>query len=198
MRKMIALSSVLLSVCVLAASARGQEAPAKMAVANPAHIFNEMQETKDLKQQMESQKKSLMQTSSEKQNKIKDLQEARNQLKPDSPQYAERNKELLAATIDFQTWGQIQEAELQRYQKQQTRQLFEKIVAAVQKVAERKGIDVVISERKPELPENLDNLQFPQLLELINQRSVLYADSKVTLDSEVIALLDAEYKAGKK
>ena len=56
------------------------------------------------------------------------------------PQYQEKNAELLKAAIEYEAWGKINEANMQRDQKLQMRRLFEKIEQAVAEVAKQKGL----------------------------------------------------------
>lgn len=177
--------------------ARAQTSIAKVAIANPARIFNEIQETKDLKAKMEADRKVIEATDLEKRQKIKDLQAQRDTLRPDSPQFSELNRQLLQAGVDYEVWGRLQQAEVQRQQKIQMKALYDKITAAVAEVAAKRGIDLVIAQQDPDFPENLDQINVDQLRMLINQHNVLYHTPVVDISSEVIAVMDAKYKAGK-
>src|SRR6476619_7041042 len=111
-----------------AAPAPGQSASAtKIAVANPARIFNEIQETKDLKALIESKTKNLEQDRFTREQKLKDLKALRDQLKPDAPQYADRDRELRQAAIEYDTWMKMNQAEMQFEQKRQMLLIFNKI-----------------------------------------------------------------------
>ena len=179
------------------AAPAAQTSPTKVGVANPAKIFNEIQETKDLKAAMENQRKQLEQQDFEKQQRIKDLKALRDQLRPDAPQYAERNRDLLQATIEYQTWGQLQQANLAQEQKRQMLNLFNKIAAAVQRVATARGLDLVIAEQRPEFDQvNLDQLNVDQLRAMINSRNVLFIAPQVDVTTDVIAEMDKEYRGG--
>lgn len=177
--------------------ARAQSAqPTKVAIANPAKIFQQLQETNDLKAKMENTRKTLEQQEFERRQKIKDLEAQRNQLKPDAPAYQERQHELLQATMEFQVWGQMMQADVQREQKQQMKSLFDKITTAVTEVATQKGIDLVIAEQRPDL-DNIDQLNVEQVRALINTRNVLFSAPQIDISNDVIAAMDAKYKAGK-
>jgi len=186
-----------LTLMLLSPPAAAQTPAAKVAIANPARIFNEIQETKDLKAKMESDRKTLEATELEKRTQLRDLTAQRDALKPDSQAYAELNQRLLQASIEFEVWGRMQQAEVQRRQKQQMVALFNKITAAVAKVAAQQGIDLVIAEQRPEIPDNLDPVDINVLRNLINQRNVLFNSPAVDLSDKVIATMDADYKAGK-
>ena len=188
-------AAALLSLGFAAAPASAQNSP-RLATASPARIFVEMQETKDLRQQLEQQTGQLQGEAKNRQQKVKDLQAARDLLKPDSPQYAEAERAFMQEAIQFDTWTKITQAQLQGQQKSQMKQLFDKIVAATSQVAQQQGYDLVLADQRPELPENLGMINVEQLRQLLNQRNVLFANDKVDISAAVIANLDSKYKAG--
>jgi len=169
----------------------------KIATVNAAKVFNEIQETKDLKAKMENDQKTLQAQDLEKKTKLKDLQSARDALKPDAPQYNDANKQLMQAAVDYEVWQRIQGADIQRQQKTQMLAIFNKITTSVSEVATQKGLDLVIAEQRPEIPDNLDQINVDQVRLLINQRNVLYSTPNVDISNDVIASMDAKYKAGK-
>lgn len=194
MPRLVLVAALLLSLTV---AARAQDAGGtKIAVANPARIFADMQETQDLKQKLEQERASLEGEVKARQQKVRDLQAARDLLKADSAQYQEADKAFMKEAIEFDTWSKITQAQLQGNQKQQMKILFDKIVTATQEVASARGIDLVLADQKPDLPENLAQINVEQLRGILNQRNVLHADPKVDLSDEVIAKLDEKYKAG--
>lgn len=191
----------LIAMLVLSLSSLAVAQATKIATVNPARVFNEMQETKDLQQKMEAERRNLANTEREKKDHIKSLQDAREQLKPGTPQHQDKNRELLQAAIEFKAWGEMMQAEVARIQKQQMKGLFDRIEAAVAEVAAQRGIDLVLADHRTEITnEMLDNPQFnvQQLRELINQRDVLHTGKNVDISSDVIAALDAKYKGAKK
>ena len=184
----------LVAVCSWGSSAFAQ---LKIATVNAARVFNEIQETKDLKAKMENDQKTLQQQDLEKKTKLKDLQSARDALKPDAPQYSDANKALMQAAVEYEVWQRIQGADIQRVQKTQMIAIFNKITTTVTEVAQQKGLDLVLAEQKPEIPDNLDQINVDQVRLLINQRNVLYSTPAVDVSDAVIAAMDAKYKAGK-
>ncbi|HEX3358230.1 MAG TPA: OmpH family outer membrane protein [Tepidisphaeraceae bacterium] len=184
----------IVAVCSWALPAMAQ---IKIATVNAARVFNEIQETKDLKTKMENDQKTLQAQDLDKKTKVKDLQSARDALKADSPQYAKANQDLMQAAVDYEVWQRVQGANIQRDQKQQMLNIFNKITSAVGDVAAQKGLDLVIAEQKPDIPENIDQVNVDQLRLLINQRNVLFSTPAVDISSDVIAAMDAKYKSGK-
>ena len=77
------------AACLLsfAAFAPAQTEGTKVAVCSPARVFNDMQETKDLRAKIEAQQKDFKGQADAKQQHVKDLQAQRDLLKVDSPQY---------------------------------------------------------------------------------------------------------------
>jgi Skp family chaperone for outer membrane proteins len=175
----------------------GAQQVAKVATVNAAKVFQEIQETKDLKSKMENDQKTLQAQDLEKNTKIKDLQSARDALKPDAPQYDKANQDLMQAAIDYKVWQQIQGAHIAQMQKQQMLAIFNKITTAVSEVATAKALDLVIAEQKPEIPDNLDAISVDELRMRINQRNVLFSNPAVDVSNDVIAAMDAKYKSGK-
>ncbi|HVT90808.1 MAG TPA: OmpH family outer membrane protein [Tepidisphaeraceae bacterium] len=172
-------------------------APTKIATVDPVRVFNELQKTKDLRVAMNAEGKQLDDERLARSGKLHDLQQQRDLLNPNAPQYQQLNQDLMKQTIEFQAWFQVHQLDLQRKQKIQINVLFGDITTAVGKVAEARGIDLVIAEQKPQLPENLDELQVAQLQALLSSRNVLYKKDAIDLSSAVIAQMDADYKSGK-
>jgi Skp family chaperone for outer membrane proteins len=186
-----------ITLCSIVSQVSAQNA-AKIATVNAARVFNEIQEKKDLTAKMENDQKSLQQADVDKKTKLKDLQSAREALKPDAPQYEQANKDLMQAAVDYEVWQRIQGANIQRMQKQQMLNIFNKITNAVGDVAKQKGLDLVIAEQRPEVQDaQLEQMTVDQLRIVINQRNVLFSNPSVDISNDVIAAMDAAYKAGK-
>lgn len=172
-------------------------APARIAIANPAKIFNDMAETNDLKTRLEAERVRLEEMERQKRQAIQALQERRAMLRPDSPQFADVNREFAQAAIEFEVWGRLTQADIQRNQRDQMRRLFDKIQTATARVAQQRGFDIVLADQRPELPENLEQLNVEQVRTLINQRNILFASPAVDLSADVTAALDAEYRGSR-
>jgi len=197
MRRNAFVASLLAGLVLAALPADAQETGSnKIAVVNPARVFAEMQETKDLRAKLEQQRATIEAELKARQAKVKDLQAARDLLKNDSPQYQEADKAFMKEAIEFDTWSKITQAQLQGEQKQQMKTLFDKIVSATQEVATAQAIDLVLADQRPDLPENLGQISVDQLRTILNQRNVLHASEKVDLTDEVIAKVDEKYRAG--
>jgi len=72
-------------------------------------------------------------------------------LKPDSAGYAEANRDLMQAAIDYESGAKMIQAEVQSEQKRQLLGIFNRITNAVSEVATAKGIILVITDQRPEI-----------------------------------------------
>lgn len=186
-----------LLVLGLTLPASAQNASPRVAICNPAKVFQDCQEVKDLRAKMEQQQKLLGQQKLEKQQKLKDIQNARDALKPDAPAYGEKNRELVQAAVEYKTWEQITQLDVDREQKQQMLSIFNRITTTIAEVATSKQVDIVLAEQRPELPENLEQINLDQLRAVIISRNVLFSNPAIDITNDVTTALDAKYKAGK-
>jgi Skp family chaperone for outer membrane proteins len=191
--KLRSLAAMLIAAASFALPASAQNAQIKIAVANPSSILMNLQETKDMQARLDQEKKTLGNIELDKRAKIKDLTSARDALKPDAPQYAEKNKELQAAQVDLEVWGRIMQADGQRSFKTQLKTLYDKVTAGIADVAAEKHIDLVLAEIKPEIPDNLEQVNPDQLRALMTQRNILFVASQLDITNEVVAAMDARY-----
>lgn len=189
------LSIVALSIVGLVLPARfaaAQDA-VKIATVNPAKVFNEMQETKDLKQAMEAQRKGIEDEAKRRAAEVEEAKKQRDLFNPGTAEFQAKSTDLLKKAIEFQTWQELTKAGLARDQKLQMASLFGKIEAAAKEVAEAKKIDLVLVQNAADLPD-IEQINVDQLRALINQRSVMYSNGKADITADVIAAVDAKYK----
>jgi Skp family chaperone for outer membrane proteins len=186
-----------LTLILPASPATAQTTAPKVAIANPTRIFNDVQETKDLQAKFKTDQDALAVQKKERELKLQDLKQLRDNLKPDSQQWSEKNQELLRQAVEYEVWMRMTTSELERQQKLQMKAIFDKIMDATAQVATAKGIDLVIAEFAPELPENLNDIQANQLREVLVRRNVLFNAATADISADVIAAMDARYRSGK-
>jgi Skp family chaperone for outer membrane proteins len=188
----------LCALLIVPLAAWGQDAGVKIAIASPPRILSQLQETKDVMNKMNAEREHLASLEKQKRDNVKSLQDARDQLKPGTTQYQERNQDFLKAAIEFDSWGKLTQVDVQRQQKEQMQRMFNKIQKAVQDLAKQRNIDIVITEQKPEIPDNLDQINVQQLKDNINGRNLLYFNPKLDISDDVVALMDKQYKEAAK
>jgi Skp family chaperone for outer membrane proteins len=195
--------------CAFALSVTGLLLPARFAAAqdsikiatvNPAKVFNEMQETKDLKQKMESDRQAIQTEGKRRSDELDEAKKARGLFREDSEDFNKKNQEMIKKAVELQVWQELIKADLLRQQKSQMKNLFEKIEAATKEVAETKKLDLVIVEQRIDLPTDpntMEQINVDQLRGLINQRTVMYNNAKFDITNDVLAVVDGKYKSRK-
>jgi len=165
-------------------------------VANVSHIFNDMQETKDLKEKLEARRQELTNQEKEKGANIKEMQDHLLTIKPDHPQYKEELEKLDKAMAEMDSWGKVVRLEAEREQKMTMKTLFSKIRDAVAEVAREQGYDLVLADQTGDFPD-IEKNNFEQLRGYISQQNVLYASKGADISESVLTQLDAQYAKGK-
>jgi Skp family chaperone for outer membrane proteins len=192
----LAAAAVILAL-VLTHTAQSQNAPApaaiNIAIADPAAIALKIRETQDMLAAMKDDQKTLQDQMTAKQQDLKKLQQALTYLNPNTPSYDQANQQLLSESIAYDAWVQEEQLDLNRRLKNNVKRLFDEIQDAVATVAQKKGINLVIADQRPDIPDNLDNVDIRVLQDLISRRTVLYSDQSRDISGEVQALLDQNY-----
>ncbi len=196
------------SLCVLALAAvalvlpgrfaAADDAPPKIATVDTGRVFREMLETKDLKQKIESDNKVLGDEKTRRDADLKEAQKNRELYNEGTAEFDKANQAVIEKLISMEIWGKLVTADQQRQQKVQIRNLYNKINEATKEVAEQKKLDLVLVDQKIELPkDSMEKMPIEQLQQIINQRSVMYNNLKLDITNEVLAAVDAKYKARK-
>ncbi|MGB7158873.1 MAG: OmpH family outer membrane protein [Tepidisphaeraceae bacterium] len=191
----LALLFVVVATLALPAGAIAQAAQPKVVIAAPSKIFFGMKETQDIRQRLETERKALVDQEVERRKKVEELRSAMELIKPDAPQYEDANKQFVTAAIEFKNWGEVSQAQYARNEKVLTKTLYDKITAAIEELAKERGIDLVVAMQPP---INIEKNTNDQIVQILAQRQVLYANATVDITSDVIARLDEKYNATKK
>ncbi len=102
--------------------------------------------------------------------------------------------EALQNDLRFKQQAFQQEADM--LQAALTRELYGKIVAAVERIAERDGYDIVLFDDKSISLNDQSAASFAGSVNAIKSKKVLYASEVVDLTNSVLALMNNEYAAG--
>lgn len=181
---------------MLVLSAGVSHAQTKVALANPAKILTELAETKEFNAGMKSEGDAIQQQLTARDTKLKDLQAQKESLKTGTPQWDELNKQLVAQKNERDNWLQNTQMEMGRKLREQAKRIHDKIYAAIAEVAKAKGYDLVVSEQKPEATDQqLEQLNPQQYMQYLFAGNILYKNDAIDITQEVIAKLDAAYKA---
>lgn len=178
-------------------SASAQDvAPAKVGTVNPAKVFNEMQETKDLKQAMDGQRQQIENEAKQRNDQVQEARKRRALFEDGSPEFQKANAELIQLAVQNQAWQELVKADLARQQKSQMVRLFTKIEQATGEIAKERKLNVVVVEQRVDMPKGdvLEQMNPDQVRALINQRNVLYTDGSLDITDAVLKRVDENYK----
>ncbi|HWB53476.1 MAG TPA: OmpH family outer membrane protein [Tepidisphaeraceae bacterium] len=195
-RRMIPVA--LLAMVAIAMPVRAQGiAPTKVAVANTAQIFSQLQEVKDLTVKMNNDQRSLQADEQRRKADLENLMNTRNQFKPDSDQWSDANQKYIKAAVDYRSWAELTQIDQQREAKLHMSQIFSEIQQEATALAKQMGYDIVLSQQAPDLAPAIEDPQvsFQQFRGLVTQYKVLYAGSAVDISDKIVTALDATYKS---
>jgi Skp family chaperone for outer membrane proteins len=167
--------------------------PTIIGIASMDTIASGVKEYKDLISNFELEKKSIDDANAAKQKDLKAIQDSMGILKSDSPDYAKKQDELLKASIGYDAWAKETQLSFDRNRKNKIRNLFNEISDAIAQVAVKDGLNLVVTDQRPKIPDNLDGIDAQQLQQLIGARTILYSDGGRDISQKVIDLMDKNY-----
>jgi outer membrane protein len=184
------------AVFFVPSAAFAQSGGTRIAVVNAQKVYNEMKETQDLQKKMNDENARLTTQSNAKAAALQKMKADRDaSYKPGSPQYAEKNRDLIKATLEFEVWSKFERANMEDMYKQQMKLLFDKVQGAIAEVATKDGYDLVVTDTSERLPDNLEQVDVRTMKLMMLQKSVLFASPKVDITQMVIIVLDKKYSA---
>jgi Skp family chaperone for outer membrane proteins len=193
----VRLTLALLALFALARPAAAQDAATRIAIANPSKILSQMQETADLKKADAGEVQKLQDQEKAKAQEIQAMKEQRDKFsKKGTPDFDKQTNDLIQKSVDARVWAEVQQSHLTRRNKEELRTLYNKIQTAVAQIAQERKIDLVLTDFGGDIPEDLDPVTPERLQQLIQQKSVLFAGKNADISDDVIARLNAAYKAG--
>lgn len=176
------------------ATLKAQEA-VKVGVCNPAKVFEQMDERKVIEDKMKSDRDKAQGEVARRKQEVEDIQRQRNELRPESAIFQEKTNVMMEKAVQFEVWARMKEAEMGRVEKEQIKNLYEKIRDTCKEVATEKKLDLILAERKPELPANMEKYTADQVRQIISANDVLYANEKADITQEVILRINKKYAA---
>lgn len=122
---------------------------------------------------------------------LRSEQAAFNELREGSEQQIEKRRLLRELQGQRQVLQQVAEAELQDFRRTQYLAIYNEMAAAVQKVAQDRGLAVVIRKNISPLPDDLSQLNAQQLGSVLGGQTTLYVSPGADITSEVIQAMNA-------
>ncbi len=195
MRSWHVMALAALAMLLPAATLKAQET-VKIGVVNPAKVLEGMDERKVIEDRIKSDREKAAGEVNRRKQEVEDLQRQRNELRPESSIFKEKTDQMMEKTVQFEVWVRLKQAELDRTEKEQMKALYDKIRDACKDVATEKKLDLILAERKPELPANMEKLTPDQVRAIIYNNDVLYANERADITQQVILKVNQKYAAG--
>lgn len=185
---------VLGSLAVAGATSALRAQPTAVAVADLQGIFNALKEKTAIEAQIKTETEQLQQQEQEKRKAISQMRQDLGVLAPGSDAYKQKENQLKQAAIELQVWTQFQQQQLTSERSIQIESLYRQTVAAIGRIAQDNGYDLVLYTDGAEPDFQYENAQ--QLAAQIQMRKVLYASNAVNITDQVIQRMNNEYEAG--
>jgi Skp family chaperone for outer membrane proteins len=182
-----------LALMLLATAARAQEGALRVAVCNPGKVWEKLDERKALEDKLKGEQDRISGEAQRRKQEVDELKTQRDGLKADSAQYQEKNTKWMEKALEFEVWARLKQTEMQRIQKEQIKSLFQKIEDATKELAEEKKLDLVLAERRPDIPEDITPLTADDLRARLSQRDVLYRNKNADITDLVTLRVNEKY-----
>ena len=165
---------------------------------NLGKVFRSVQEMKDIQAKQEADSNSLKTLATNHQSDLDVLkQDIRNGPKPDSKEWDDKVTALEQKTVQYDSDLKLRQLDMSRSFSKQLKAVFDKVQASVADLAKQKGLDLVLTENLPDLAPGQE-VTPDQMAQLLAQHNVLFAAGNIDITDEVVAALDAQYKAASK
>ena len=185
---LIAVAAVILlaSYKIGFAEAEKQIAPAKIGVVKISEVFQNCKQNQQYKQQFEADQQKAIAELDKLSTEVSAIQADLKTRKVGSGDYLELTKKLYDKKAAFQSAQDYFQKELSIKEQSWTEKLYQQILDAVKKVAQQKGLDIVLESTQPELPAASST----ELMVSIRTNKVLYSAANFDITKEVLAAVD--------
>ena len=184
----------LLATALGQAGPKPESAPAaatRIAVCGVGTLFEHCRQSGDLNAELQDRRMAIQTEDDKRAKAAENVRMELQGLKPGSSEYESRLDELEKMQIEHKSWRESQMLRLERWHLRKTKEVYEKIIDAVARVAKDRGIQIVLDMERQELVGDDLGSIFAQ----VSGRKVLYSEPSVDLTGAVMARLNEEYRA---
>jgi Skp family chaperone for outer membrane proteins len=186
-----------LACAAFAPAAPQQDRPARVAIVTMRRVFTEIQEAKDIQARIRQDEQRLNTEGKAKADELAKIKAEGGNFRPGSEQYEDWRTRYMRATIQNQAWAEMAKQEVDWRVKRQSRDMYDKIAAAVGEYATSNQIDLVLADHQPPLSDaELEKIPTDQIGAVMDRRRIIYSSKYADISDAIIASLDAKYKAG--
>lgn len=191
----VGISIGLFATLQASALSRKPASPTSVAVVDWIAVTDKASEWSEMMAQVTKIGEGLMEEDAKTKKSLNDLKESIAVLPEGSDSQQREQDKLIIQSLQYDTWKKFAENKVAMEKARRQIRLYNKITAAVAKIAERDGWQIVLwDDSRSKKP---DELKLNDAADLISRRQVLFArKDAVDITDEVILLLNNEFKVG--
>jgi Skp family chaperone for outer membrane proteins len=164
--------------------------PTVVAVCDVVRVFNNYERASSLSVELEKRRQAIEAENQQRAQAMDTLRAELQNLQQGSEAYNSRSQELWKMSLEQEGWENTQKGMLGHWHHQNTKAMYDDIVAMIATMAKASGIDIVLFEQKEDLPtENTT-----ELVNQIARRKVLYNTPQVDITDQVLARLNEAWR----
>ena len=179
------------------ADSHAQNRPAAAArpvgVVDIEKLFNQFKQTQDLDAILQERGQALAAEGKQKQATLNQAQAGLDAFHPNSPEGIRQQHKIVRLDLELRAFFAILKQDTDRERLNWTANTYTKLIAAVQVVAARHNIDVVLGTSEP--PKQLQGRDLASLRREIILRPVVWHAPQIDLTDEVLAAANRQYQA---
>ena len=162
--------------------------PPKIAVVSVLKIFQECKKNDKFKQEFIAENNKVMAELEKLSKEIEAEKAGLKTLKAGSSNYMSMVKTILQKQASLQAQQEFYKQQMALKEQQWTEEIYKDILRETRKVAEQKGLQLVLEKDEPVLPCS----NYTELMTVISTHKVLYDQGCLDITDEVMTSLDAE------
>lgn len=193
------LAAVLAAVMPMAAAAAAH-AELKAGVVDIVEITNNYERTKDAGQDLKVEQDRLKQEAEPRARALQEIQVKRDAFVRGSKEYQDLDDKALKAEVELRNWLGVETMKIERRHRDVLLDMYHQISTVVARLAKEKGLDMVFTKTFLAPPQiNVEEAQgLEDLKNRIMQQRILFPTDMADLTQDVLKILNAEYRSGKK
>jgi Skp family chaperone for outer membrane proteins len=168
------------------AASEKQIAPSKVAIVDVTKVLQNSKKHKQWQDKMNKDEDAMKNEFEKAKIDLKTLQDGMNTLKVGSPDYITAMKEYLDKKSLLEAKDKFYQEKVNMEMQQWTESLYTKMLDITAKIAQKKGLDIVLAQEQLDLPS-------PSLRDFmlsIRTKKVLYCSTQLDITDEVLVALD--------
>ena len=186
---------------MLVASATGQDAPPVgeardmgVAVCDLNEVYGNYNRAADLNTEQQKRRERISAEAAKRAEAENELSKELQQWKRGTDAYERGFRELEEMRARNDAWHKVESSRLERWHVQMTKEMYEDIQRSVAKVAERRGVGVVLHMDHGELRGSL----LPEVFREMSLRTVVYGAPQIDITEAVLTQVNEDYEASRR